>query len=66
MQDTPTPTYRCGGSAGLAPRAYFPRDAHLLPDYPFRQNGVRAPGRRKNIRDPTRVQPEATAFVKGR
>ena len=45
IQDTPTPTYRCGGSAGLASRECFPRDAHLLPDYPFRQNGVRAPGR---------------------
>jgi len=41
----------------------LPGDAHLLPDYPFRQNGVQAPGRDKDICDAAHAQPPWLGFA---
>ena len=49
----------------LPRNAYGQRDAHLLPDYPFRQNDVRAPGPEKHIRDRMGVQPHICSGTLG-
>src|SRR5262249_5339441 len=58
MEDTPALTYRCGGSAGFAQRNFSGR-AHLLPDYPVRQDGVQAPGPKQHSGDCGCTQPRS-------